>query len=106
MATLERHGSGRFALVGDLDAIAVAELLRGAPPGATGEDAPAEAIQIDLHGVGRVDSAALGLVVAWARQAARQGRQVSLCAAPENLIALARVSNLDQVLGLDRPCAR
>ncbi|GAA5784116.1 hypothetical protein GCM10007860_13690 [Chitiniphilus shinanonensis] len=57
-----------------------------------------EAVTLDLSGVGRADSAALGLLLAWQRRAQAAGTRLSIVGAPEGLLQLARVYGVDQLL--------
>lgn len=52
----------------------------------------------DFKGVVRTDSAALALLTAWARDAKQLGKKPQFINLPEQLIDLARLSNLDKIL--------
>lgn len=53
---------------------------------------------IDLSGVTRVDSAALALLVEWLANAEKRQKTLNFKNVPPKLIAIARVSNLEEVL--------
>lgn len=55
---------------------------------------------IDLSGTTRVDSAALALLLSWARAAKAAGRKMSIEHAPPELISLAAVYDVEAFLRL------
>lgn len=59
---------------------------------------PPAALQIDLGAVTRTDSAGLALLVEWMRLARRQNRSITFRNVPQQLLNLARVSGVDQLL--------
>ncbi|MDR0635218.1 MAG: STAS domain-containing protein [Azoarcus sp.] len=61
---------------------------------------PAGDFALDLGGVTQVDSAALALLLAWARRAKARGSRIELRALPESLHALARLYGIDALLPL------
>ena len=61
-----------------------------------------EEIRIDLKDVVRSDSAGLALMVEWMRAAKRDGKPIQFLNMPAQMLAIARVSSLDQVLPLSR----
>ena len=56
------------------------------------------AISIDLGGVTRVDSAGLALLLEWLRWGWAEGRAVRFTALPEKLLAIARLSGVEDML--------
>ena len=60
------------------------------------------ALDIDLSGVKRSDSAGLALLVECARHAHQTGKNIRFFNIPPQMLAIARVSSLDQVLPLHR----
>lgn len=54
--------------------------------------------ELNLAGVEEVDSAAVSLLLEWARQAALRGRQLRLCNLPENLQCLLKVYDVQELL--------
>ena len=59
-------------------------------------------LDIDLSGVQRSDSAGLALLVECVRQAHQTGKSIRFFNIPAQMLAIARVSSLDQVLPLHR----
>lgn len=64
-------------------------------------DASAEMV-VDLRDVERADSAGLALLVEWMRAARRRQTAVRFVNMPAQMLAIARVSSLDQILPLGR----
>ncbi|MFQ5487526.1 MAG: lipid asymmetry maintenance protein MlaB [Gammaproteobacteria bacterium] len=58
-------------------------------------------VVIDLGGVERADSAGLALLVEWMRVARRRRKSIVFRAMPEQMLAMARVSDLDRILPLE-----
>ena len=93
---IQPDGSGRFLLRGELSFNTVSgawqagqELFQGHAK-----------VALDLGGVTRADSAGLALLVAWRREGQQQGWSLTLEKVPEQLLAIARISGLLDVLGL------
>lgn len=95
-ADLIETGDGQFALRGTLDHATVPELWRRHSsrfgPGA---------VTVDLSGVSRCDSAGLALLVDWLGQAVRAGGEAWFKTPPAQLLALARVAEVDRLLRLE-----
>lgn len=93
-ANLEARGDGRFALSGDLVFDNAARVLEagdsafGKKPG----------IEVDLAGVGRVDSAGLALLLEWAVAARAAGGVVRYRNLPAGAAALAGISDVSELL--------
>jgi phospholipid transport system transporter-binding protein len=62
------------------------------------ESSPADRIVIDCAGVTRADSAGLAVLLDWLAWGRRRSRAVSLINLPPTLIAIARISEVDQLL--------
>jgi phospholipid transport system transporter-binding protein len=92
--SLRDEGGGRFALSGDLVFGTVPALL-GAGDAAFGALAQAD---VDLAGVGRVDSAGLALLLEWSVRARGAGRTLRYRNAPAALAALAGISEVEGLL--------
>jgi phospholipid transport system transporter-binding protein len=97
-ATLQEGDNGRLEIHGDLSFASVPALweqcyaqLRKHPQ-----------LEIDLHRVQRSDSAGLALLVECLRQARQTGKSIRFFNIPAQMLAIARVSCLDQVLPLHR----
>ncbi len=96
-ARLEVVSPGHYRLTGELDFDSVPALAAR-----SGElfRAPGD-VRVSLAGVARADSAGLALLVDWLREARRRGRHIGFSQVPEQLLALARVSGVDELLPLD-----
>lgn len=57
-------------------------------------------LTIDLEGVERADSAGVALLVWWQREAHQQQRVISFQNIPPQMLAIARVSGVDELLSL------
>lgn len=55
-------------------------------------------LTIDLGGVTRADSAGLAMLVEWTRRARVNGQGIRFTNLPEQMLAIARVSGLDNML--------
>ncbi|MFP5504930.1 MAG: lipid asymmetry maintenance protein MlaB [Gammaproteobacteria bacterium] len=97
-AAIRRAGDGRLAVEGELSFATVTRLV--------GEARrlfeQAEEIRIDLQAITRADSAGLALLVECMRYAQRLGKPIQFLNIPTQMLAIARVSSLDQVLPLSR----
>jgi phospholipid transport system transporter-binding protein len=94
LPVLRSEGPGQFALDGRLVFSTASELLdvsRGLFAGST-------AISIDLGGVTKVDSAGLALLLEWLRWGWAEGRTVRFTSLPEKLLAIARLSGVEDML--------
>ncbi|MDE2089048.1 MAG: STAS domain-containing protein [Gammaproteobacteria bacterium] len=91
---IEHLGEGRFRLAGELSFGTVGGLL--SQTDALFASAPM--LEIDLQGVVRSDSTGLALLVEWLRESARRGKEIRFVNLPPQMLAIARVSNLDQLL--------
>ncbi len=93
-ASFESVGEGRYRVTGDLGFETVPAIWRQS------QMALAEGTQavIDLGGVAQVDSAGLALVIEWLRWARSNGKGLSFTTVPTNLMALARISEVDGFL--------
>lgn len=92
-----RAADGRLDLIGELSFQTVPDLLTRC------EDMlrklPGD-VQINLEGVSRSDSAGLALLVELVRMKRTEGGSVTFSHVPEQMLAMASVSRLEQVLGL------
>lgn len=61
-------------------------------------DAAAGRLEIDCGAVGPSDSAGLAVLLDWLAVAKTRGRSLRLVSLPEGLAALARISDVDQLL--------
>ena len=90
-----RLEGSRLAVSGPLT-IATVAALKG-----EGAARVAEADQVvDLSAAGPVDSAALALLLSWTRAARGAGRTLSIVGAPQALLSLAALYDVDAILPL------
>lgn len=97
-AAIQRGSDGRLILTGELSFSTVTRLCAEAQPLLGG----AEDIRVDLQGISRSDSAGLALLVEWMRGARKLGKPIQFLNIPQQMLAIARVSSLDEVLPLGR----
>lgn len=97
-AGINRGPDGRLILAGELSFATVTRLH--------GESQPLFAqpgdIRVDLQDIERADSAGLALLIEWMRNARELGKSIQFLNIPQQMLAIARVSSLDQVLPLGR----
>ncbi|MFA7387206.1 MAG: STAS domain-containing protein [Thiohalobacteraceae bacterium] len=97
-ASVRSGADGRLVLSGELSFDTVVRLRAQAEPLLD----RADDIRIDLQDIARSDSAGLALLVEWMRSAGRRGKAIEFLNIPQQMLAIARVSSLDQVLPLAR----
>ena len=64
------------------------------------QKAPLEPLVVDLSSLTQVDTTALSVLLGLKRMAARLNCQLTYAGAPQSLLALARLSSVDQLLEL------
>lgn len=94
--TISEAGEGRFVVTGELT-FATAREARHIGLLAL-ESSRAERIVVDCAGVTRGDSAGLAVLLDWLAWGRRKSRAVSLTNLPESLVAIARISEVDELL--------
>jgi phospholipid transport system transporter-binding protein len=87
-------GNGRFRVSGILDATTVTRILTESVQ----RFPEAPQIVVDLGGVTQSDSAGLALLLEWLRLARKAGHQIRFEEVPEQIMALARISEVDDLL--------
>ena len=92
-ARLEGEAPAALRLTGELRAATVPGLLAGLPVSAAVH-------QLDLGGLGAIDSAGLALLLEWQRRLEAAGGALRIERAPDRLVRLARISGVDRLLGL------
>ena len=95
-ATLVDDGAGSWLLQGELGFESVSGVLQRAGTMMQGEGR----LQLDLKGVTRADSAGLALLVEWLREAEYAGNEIVFINVPDQLLSIARVCGLDEILSL------
>lgn len=93
-ANLTDNGSGNWLLSGELVFSSVPALLEQAGEEISGQSS----IEVDLKGIIRSDSAGLALLVEWLRESERKGNSIRFVNVPEQMMLIARVSGLDEIL--------
>lgn len=93
-AKLEPLGNGRFLVSGVLDATTVTDVLEQSRERFDG----AQRIDVDLAAVTESDSSGLALLIEWLRLAQDAGRKIHFENLPEQIMALARISEVDDLL--------
>lgn len=97
-AVVKQNGNGKFQLCGILSFLTVPELIKRT----SGLFDKSVNIEVDLGGVIRSDSAGVALLVEWMNEARHNDKQIRFLNIPLQMLAIARVSSLDQVLPLSR----
>lgn len=59
-------------------------------------------VELDLSGVERSDSAGIALLIGWVRLAQQQRAKITFHNIPEQLLGLARVGGVEQVLAFEQ----
>ena len=93
-ARIESLGAGRFKVSGVLDATTVTGLLEQSRGGFD----DAQRIDMDLAPVTESDSSGLALLIEWLRLARDAGKKIHFENLPEQIMALARISEIDDLL--------
>lgn len=94
-ARLEAAGEGCYRLAGEVLFANVSALRQQSLSLFTRGD-----LELDLADVERADSAALALLLEWMRQGRASGYTIRYRNLPEQLLAIARASDLEEVLPL------
>lgn len=95
VATVEKKGVDLFVISGEVDFNTVPVLANESQALFS---AGGSAITVDLGAVTRADSAALALLVQWLRNAEQQQQTLTFRNVPKNLMSIAGVSGLDEIL--------
>ena len=86
-----------LALDGALSFETLPEVLRASADYAARTDLP-ERLTIDFAGIDAVDSSAVALLLEWRRQAARLGKELDFVNLPANLVALATLYGVEDLI--------
>jgi len=95
-AQIEELGAGQFCISGNLSFANARAVLLASRRSFRG----ASALDIDLSGVARADSAGLSLLVEWSRVAQAVGQTLTIRNAPVQLRSMARLVGVEALLGL------
>jgi Predicted NTP binding protein (contains STAS domain) len=93
-ARLEALGNGRFKVFGALNADTATDLLKRSDEAFKG----ATALEIDLAEVPEGDSAGLAVLIEWLRLAKQRRQTIHFKHVPEQIAALARISEVENLL--------
>jgi phospholipid transport system transporter-binding protein len=86
-----------LALDGALSFETLPEVLRASQEYAARSDLP-DRLTIDFAGVGAIDSSAVALLLEWRRQAQRLGKRLEFANLPANLVALATLYGVEELI--------
>ncbi|QKK11888.1 MAG: STAS domain-containing protein [Pseudomonadota bacterium] len=100
-ACLKQGGDGELLLTGALSFASVPQLEGLLEP----LQRPGKETVIDLRGVKRSDSAGLALLVEWLRQTRQRGAKLTFRNIPEQMQAMARISQVYGLLNDEAPDA-
>jgi phospholipid transport system transporter-binding protein len=95
-AQLKKGDAGKIEVTGALKFGLVSDLLRTSKSFFVGK-AP---LVFDLGGVEKTDSAGLALLVEWMVMAKKSGQEISFQRIPKQMLDIAKVSGLDEILPL------
>ena len=95
--SIETVGDGKFRISGELNFETVSQALEQSD---TMFDHEAELIHIDLGGITRTNSAGIALLIEWLRAAKHKQKKVLFHHIPEKMLAIAKVSDLADILPL------
>jgi phospholipid transport system transporter-binding protein len=87
-------GGGRFALAGALEFDTVTRLLEAGAKAF----APHPAVEVDMAGVTRCDSAAVALLLEWVRLTEARGARIAFRNLPRSVHAIASISDVEDLL--------
>ncbi len=90
------HGEGSLSLNGELSFKTVPALVANNKNFLSN----GSSIDIDLSGVSRADSAGVALLIEWQRQAQKQNKSVCFSNIPSQMLAIARLSGVNELLSL------
>ena len=88
------QGEGRFSLSGDMSFETANQILKSSEPLFRQH----AALEIDLSGVGKADSAGLALMLEWKAQAGQRGAVIQFVAIPKSLLAVAKTSEVSDLI--------
>jgi phospholipid transport system transporter-binding protein len=86
-----------LSLDGALSFETLPDVLRASGEYAARADLP-DRLTIDFAGVDQIDSSAVALLLEWRRQAARLGKKLEFVNLPENLVALATLYGVEDLI--------
>ena len=96
-AQLVENNDGSWLLQGELGFSSVSAVLEHAGVNMLAK----KQLTVDLKDVTRADSAGLALLVEWLRESELAGNSIEFVNVPAQLLSIARVCGLDDILSLD-----
>lgn len=96
-AQLVENDDGSWLLQGELGFSSVSAVLEHAGVNMLAK----KQLTVDLKDVTRADSAGLALLVEWLRESELAGNSIEFVNVPAQLLSIARVCGLDDILSLD-----
>ena len=93
---LEKITAGHYLLKGELDFNSVFELWQQQKETIFSD--PSTTLKIDLHALNHSNSAGLALLLEWYRMAEHLNKQITYINLPKQMLDMAKVSGLDEVL--------
>jgi phospholipid transport system transporter-binding protein len=94
-AQIKKSDDGHLLVIGELSMSTVPALLAQNDLRDSRGD-----VSVDLKGVERADSAGVALLVEWQRMARQQQQEISFKNIPSQMLAIARLSGVDELLAL------
>ena len=98
MSELALVSDGCFALTGAVNKDTVPELVDSGWASLASQSVGS--LVVDLSDVRQADSSALAMLISWVRRARQDGKVLTFDHIPEELMALARVCGMDELLPL------
>ena len=90
---------GQFTLSGEVGFASARQLLKAGEAAFVGQ----RKASVDLSGVTATDSAGLALLLCWLADARADGRELTFERLPAQLVAIAKISEVEALLGADPP---
>jgi phospholipid transport system transporter-binding protein len=94
---IEAVGDGKYRVSGELNFDTVTQALNQSK---NMFDQAADVINVDLGGITRTNSAGIALLIEWLRAAKQKHKEVLFHHIPEKMLAIAKVSDLADILPL------
>ena len=99
-ANIKSSSDGRWQVSGELSLKTVSGLVSKGRDLFNSNSNGSNDLNVDLSGVSRADSAGLALLIEWQRQAQGQNRSICFHNIPSQMLAIARLSGVDDLLSL------